>query len=127
MKKLKEELENFLQNRYGLDELGKNILYFSSGICIIGIAAKNYFLSSVSVIGFIYAFYRVFSKKLQNRAEENWRFCRYLKLWNIRYQERKTSRIFMCSKCGRYIRIPKKKGKVQITCPSCGNKFLGRS
>ncbi len=33
---------------------------------------------------------------------------------------------FTCPKCRRALRVPKGKGKIQITCPKCGEKFLAQ-
>ncbi len=32
--------------------------------------------------------------------------------------------VFPCPQCGRSLRAPTGKGKLKITCPSCGNQFI---
>lgn len=32
-----------------------------------------------------------------------------------------------CPSCNQKLRIPKKKGKIKVRCPKCGNKFDARS
>ncbi len=35
--------------------------------------------------------------------------------------------IFVCPTCGTKLRVPKGKGKIQITCPVCKNSFIDQS
>ncbi len=39
----------------------------------------------------------------------------------------KNHKIFQCGKCGQMIRVPKGKGKIAITCPSCKQEFIKRT
>ena len=39
----------------------------------------------------------------------------------------KNHKIFQCGKCGQMIRVPKGKGKIVITCPSCKQEFIKRT
>ena len=34
---------------------------------------------------------------------------------------------YMCPKCHQIVRVPKGRGKIEITCPSCRNKFVKKS
>ena len=36
-------------------------------------------------------------------------------------------RIFRCPNCDKRVRVPRGRGKIEITCPHCGNKFIKRS
>ena len=44
-----------------------------------------------------------------------------------RYQLRKTHKFFRCTGCGNWLRVPRGKGKIQITCPRCGQRFSGQT
>ena len=39
----------------------------------------------------------------------------------------KTHELFYCPKCHASCFVPKGKGKVRITCPKCGEKFIGKT
>ena len=39
----------------------------------------------------------------------------------------KEHRIFRCPSCDQRVRVPRGRGKIEITCPRCGNKFVKRS
>jgi len=127
MNKLKEKTDRFFQGRHGLDELGKCTCIVSMVLYLLGGITQNGVLLSLGMVGFIWSIYRAVSKQEWDRNEENRKYTRYLKLWKVRWQERKTSRIYMCKSCGRMIRVPKGKGKIQVTCPSCGSKKICRS
>jgi len=36
-------------------------------------------------------------------------------------------RIYKCPSCGQKTRVPKHKGRIEITCPRCGNSFIKRT
>jgi DNA-directed RNA polymerase subunit RPC12/RpoP len=36
-------------------------------------------------------------------------------------------RIYKCPSCGQKTRVPKHKGRIEITCPKCRNKFIKRT
>lgn len=127
MNKWQRKLQEFFQGRNGLDELGKFLLIASLIVYIIGCFLQSGYIISLGWVGMIYVLYRVFSKQVMNRREENLVYTRYVKLWKLRYESRKESKIFMCKSCGRYVRVPKGKGKVSVTCPVCGNKTVHRT
>lgn len=62
------------------------------------------------------------SRQYWDRSEENRKYMRYVKLWQLKFENRKHSRIFMCKRCGKYIRVPK--GKIQVICTACGDKTI---
>lgn len=124
MKKIKDIWNRFLQGRHGLDELCKTILIAGMVLYLLGGILQNGLILTLAMMGMIYAIYRALSRNEWDRNEENRKFNRYIKLWKVKYQERKTSRIFMCKGCGRMIRVPKGKGKIQVTCPTCGRKTI---
>lgn len=127
MRKLKESLVRFFQGRYGMDELGKTLTIGSLAVYVLGVILQSSLLVTLAMMGVIYAWYRMLSRKHWDRSAENRKYNRYVKLWKLRYQERKTSRIYMCKSCGRMIRVPKGKGKIEVTCTVCGNKSIHRT
>lgn len=127
MKKIKEKINRFFAGRYGMDELGKTLLIVSSILYLLGGILQNGILLWLAIFGICFTFYRMFSRQHWDRREENRKYNRFLKLWKLRFQERKTSRIYVCKGCGRFIRVPKGRGKIQVTCTVCGNKSMHRS
>lgn len=124
MRKIKDVMSRFLRGRHGFDDLNRTILIASMVVYLIGGIFQNGVLLSFAMMGIFTTVYRAMSRQEWDRNEENRKYNRYIKLWKVRFQERKTSRIYMCKSCGRMIRVPKGKGKIQVTCTACGNKRI---
>ena len=43
------------------------------------------------------------------------------------YRSDAEHRIFRCPNCDQRVRVPRGKGKIEITCPKCGHHFTKRS
>ena len=127
MKKMREKLNKVFQGRYGMDELGKTLMVAGFILYAMGAILQSELFFSLSVVVMLLALYRMMSRQHWDRGEENRSYTGYTKLWKLRYENRKHSRIFMCKRCGKYIRVPKGKGKIQVTCTACGNKTIHRT
>ena len=120
--------------RYGLDGLG-NFLSTAAFVSLILFRitgrAGFYVLGS---LGLAYALYRMMSKNHGKRVAENRWYCEKTngirkKLWKTqtRIRDRKTHHIYTCPNCSQKIRIPKGRGEIEITCPTCRAKFRRKS
>lgn len=127
MSRWKEKITKFLNDRYGMDDLGKTVFVASLIVYILGVSMQNSVLALAAMLGFLVFLFRACSGDHWEREEENRVYLSYIKLWKLRYENRSTARIYMCKRCGRYIRVPRGKGKIQITCPGCGTKIVRRS
>lgn len=127
MNKIQGFFSRLFYGRNGWDELNKFIFAIDIVLYILAMVLKNGFIYYLSVFGCFYLLYRMFSKRLWDREAENRKYLSYVKLWKLKYEQRKTCKIFMCKSCGRYVRVPKKKGRIQVTCPVCGNKSTHRT
>lgn len=77
--------------------------------------------------------FRTFSRNLEKRRREN---ARFLDWWRpvknrvalARRQRRdKDHKYFTCKNCNAVCRVPAGKGRVEVTCPKCGQKIIGKS
>ena len=127
MDKIRQFLYKFMQGRYGTDELGKTTLIVSVILYIIYAMTGWGILYSLAFLGTVYALFRSLSKDINKRYMENQRFLKLLNLNKVKFDQRKEYKIFRCKKCGRNIRVPRKKGKIEVTCPVCGNKTIHRT
>ncbi len=131
------KFQRFMTGRYGTDSLFKALLIFYLIIIVISNIVYRYskvsytalWIMGLAVI--IFAFFRVFSKNIQMRRSENesWlKLTQKLKqstaLTKDKIKQRKTHKFVKCSKCKKTLRIPRHKGKVNVTCPHCRNQFL---
>src|SRR5574344_1513962 len=89
-------------------------------------------LLAVLLIGYMY--FRVFSKNIRKRYEENNKFLQIkgnifwvFKNFKRDMTIRKTHHIYKCPNCSQKIKIPKGKGKVAIRCPKCYTEFIKHS
>lgn len=127
MNKLRQKLIEVLQGRNGVDELGRVLLIASTVLYILAALLRSVTLNFISLIGFIYSIYRTWSRDLRSRKDENMKFLHFWNLQKMRFEMRKEYRIFRCKGCGRNIRVPRGKGKLEITCPLCGRKVIHRT
>ena len=127
MKKIIGRIKKWFQNKYGMDELGSMLSISGMILLVLASYFKSSILKSLAAAGLIFFVYRFFSSQRWERQEENRQFCKYIKLWKMRYECKKEYRIYLCKRCGRFVRVPKGKGKIQVTCTACGAKMMKRT
>lgn len=130
MKKIKYELEQ----RNGLDHLSQFIFAVFSTVAILGICVKNVVVILVGMAGIGYGFFRMLSSDIYLRKRENRIFLAWIAKIDYIIQFKKFNRemkkdykYFRCKKCKNKLRVPRGKGKIEITCPACGNKFIRKT
>ena len=119
-------IRRFMTGRYGTDKLNMWILGAGLIICIIYTLIPNTLIKlilwAVSYGLMIWAIFRCFSRNTYKRYRENRRFLLLLD----RFKDR-DHRYFDCPRCRQSVRVPRKKGKIAITCPKCGEKFIRKT
>ena len=130
---MKEKLYQFMQGRYGIDQLNSFLIIVSIICFVINIFIGSMIIRIVAYSAWFYVIFRMFSKNIYVRSVENEKYLnffsplsRYLKL-KLMNQQEPTHKHFACPKCKQMVRVPKGHGKIIITCPSCKNKFEKRS
>lgn len=124
--KLRAGMQRFMAGRYGSDKL--NILLIGIGLvfCIAGMFFQNVYvrlsLAAVSYVFLFWAIFRCLSRKTYKRYQENRKYLMLLQ----RIKDR-DHRYFDCPRCKQQIRVPRKKGKIAITCPKCKEKFIRKT
>ncbi len=120
--KLQERLQRFMYGRNGVDQLNIALLILGMVLCLIGSFSTWYIVYYLAYIPLFYAIFRMFSRNVAARREEN---ARVVRLWN-RIRDR-SHRYFRCPKCRQTVRVPKGKGKINIRCPKCGESFIKKT
>lgn len=131
---MKEKFQQFMIGRYGVDDLSRFSLYALLGLMILNLFFKSSLGSLLLLIGLVWIYFRMFSKNYDKRYAENTRFLQlkekftgfFRKEKNLAAQ-RKNYRIYTCPGCKQKIRVPKGKGKVEVTCPKCHTSFVKKS
>lgn len=125
---MKYKIAAFFAGRNGFDALAKIIMWPSLILMLVSgfipVAWLSLGLLILSWAGVIYAYFRVFSKNLPRREAENARYVNWRGRQKLRWQCRKTHRIYACPRCKAALRVPRGKGKISITCRGCGEKFI---
>lgn len=129
--KIRWYLEKFMIGRNGRDELQLLSMWISVVLVIISpMVTKLVRIPICDTLAFllmVYSMFRFFSKDVYRRREENQKFLREVEFLKLRISVRKTHKIYRCKGCGRKIRVPRGKGKIEITCPLCGKTFIRRT
>lgn len=121
----------FMQGRYGSDKLNAVLLVIAFVLMVLSHIPFMGILSIVAWILLIWIFYRTYSKKIYKRREELFVYMRYertvkacLTVFKNNIKYRKTHKYFRCKKCSTVCRVPRHKGKIEVTCPNCKDKTI---
>ena len=137
---MRDKFNKFMQGRYGVDELSRFTMRIALALIILTMFVNIVNRSVGSVLDFlgiaaiVYAYFRIFSRNIQQRYAENQKYLQMTSKLRLRFnkeknlmKQRKTHHIYACPGCGQKIRIPRGKGKIEIECPKCHTKFVKRS
>jgi len=134
---MRERFQRFMQGRYGADELSR-VMLIVMVVCAVLTWFTNGLLDTILSLAMwgllIFSYVRMFSRNHAKRWAENQKYLSFKNsiLGRINReknyaQQRKTHRIYSCPGCRQKIRVPKGKGKIEISCPKCKTKFIKRS
>ncbi len=127
---LRNWFRNFMVGRYGQDHLNVALCVGAVVSWLLSILFRGWLWNVLYFVLLGLAFFRMFSRRIEKRRAENDRFLTYW--WPIRrklelslrkLKERRTHKFFKCPSCRNTLRVPRGKGKVNITCPKCGERF----
>lgn len=134
MGKFREKLRQFMIGRYGMDQMNQYLMYAVLAVILINIFARSRILEILEVAGLVYLYFRMLSKNVGRRYQENQAFLRHtfkvtdrISKWKFRMQEGRKFHIYKCPDCGQKVRVPRGRGKISIHCPKCGTDFIKKS
>ena len=127
-------LARFMAGRCGNDQLNRAL-----NIVTLVLLVLSLFLSRTAAVSLVWILalaslawstIRTFSRNLPKRQRENAAYlARTRKLRESvrgvrdRFAQRKDYRFFRCPSCRTWLRVPRGKGKLNITCRQCGERF----
>ncbi len=130
----KRKLYRWLQRRNGSDTFGRDVCFASLFLVVLDVFLKTGVLTRISFIGYLYSLFRAFSTNVNRRSMENqkymelrWKLVSKFQRYKARAIDLKDHRYYICPNCGQKLRVPRGKGKIEITCPKCGHKFDKKS
>ena len=130
---IRNAIQRFMYGRYGNDQLNLFliVLYFVLYMVLLFLDwAPLYWISLAIFACFVF---RLLSRNIPRRREENNRFLRLANpvLRWFRFQRTvhrdKEHRYFKCPNCGQQLRVPRGKGRITVTCRGCGATFQEKS
>ena len=128
---MKEKIRAFFIGRNGMDTLANTCIWGAVILmlagCFITVDWLRTVFSTLSWVGLIYGYFRALSKNVYKRRAEEMAFVSWKNRWKQRWTQRKTHKFYHCPKCRTTLRVPKGKGKINITCRSCGEKFIRKT
>lgn len=126
-------VQRFMSGRYGVDEFGSFLLVTGMVLAFLSLFRLFFWLSFPALAILIWTYMRIFSKNFAKRQSE------LAKYWAVRSRVRdklafwkskikdKNHRYYRCKLCRTVMRVPRGKGKIEITCPKCRKKIIKKT
>ena len=123
-----------MAGRNGPDQLSRALTALLLAVLILSMFAEarlSRILMALFMLGVIYLYFRIFSRNVSRRREENAAYMQRttsIRAWfrslGERWRQRRDYKFFRCPMCRTLLRVPKGKGKIKIVCRKCGNSFI---
>ena len=127
---LRKRFARFMYGRYGSDQLGRAVLYGSILLLFLSYATGVGLFWYLSIAGYIWGIFRIFSKNTQARARENALYLQKtqklrteLSQARVRFRNRRQYKYFKCPQCGTRMRLTRGQGEKTVVCPHCSRTF----
>ena len=98
---MKEKFRQFMIGRYGTDGLNQFLSMASIVLLLLSLLTRFSLFTWLGLALLILCYYRSLSRKLYH--------------------------YYRCPKCRQKLRVPRGRGRIQISCPRCGTQFIKKS
>ena len=101
---------------------------------LISLITRVSLFTYVGMVLLILCYYRSLSRNISKRTEENYKY--YAVKDRIRnkfsglkdqWDNRRLYHYYRCPQCRQKLRVPRGRGRIQISCPRCGTQFIKKS
>ena len=103
-------------------------------LLLIAIISRVSLFTYLGAALLIFCYYRTFSRNISKRTEENYKFYTLkdrvgskFRSWKEQWANRKVYHYYRCPQCRQKLRVPRGRGRIQISCPRCGTQFIKKS
>ncbi|MCH3943536.1 MAG: hypothetical protein WAY93_07280 [Atopobiaceae bacterium] len=134
MKDLQQKFAEWMRGRNGSDDLARCACDLAILLVVIDLFARTAWLTWLALALLAYAWFRISSKNVRQRAVENEYFMGHLgklRPWvaspKAAFAEARSYKHVSCPDCGQKMRVPRGKGNIRVTCPACHKKFEVKS
>ena len=131
---MSERFRRFMAGRYGTDALNQFLSIVSIVLLLVALLTRVNLFTWVGMGVLIWCYYRTFSRNIPKRTEENYKFYTLKqqlegKVRSLKEQwaNRKLYHYYRCPQCRQKLRVPRGRGRIQISCPRCGTQFIKKS
>ena len=131
---MRDKIRQFLAGRYGTDALNQFLSIVAIVLLLISLVTRWGIFTWLGLAALVYCYFRTYSRNISRRTEENYRFYTLKeqitgKFSGVkrRWADRKSYRYFRCPQCHQMLRVPKGRGRIEISCPRCGTQFIRKS
>lgn len=128
--KIKAGIQRMMAGRHGADEFSMALLIAGLALSIISSFTRLGLLSLLSLVLYVYAVFRMFSRDHQKRYAENQKYLSIVhgssgsvKQFFVRLKYIRKYKYFRCPECHSLLRLPRKAGEVTVTCGKCHHAF----
>ena len=122
-KPMREKFRQFMIGRYGTDGLNQFLSMSSIVMLLASLLTRVSLFTWLGAALLILCYYRSLSRNISKRTEENYRFYSLKEQW----ANRKLYHYYRCPQCRQKLRVPRGRGRIQISCPRCGTQFIKKS
>lgn len=133
LKIMMDKIARFMYGRYGSDQLNIALIIFSLILSIVMRFTPVWYLGYLCYIPLGVSIWRMFSRNVEARRKENFMFLKIIwpfKRWTSNTSRKvkdTTHKYYKCPKCKATLRVPKGRGKIQITCTRCKHEFIKKT
>ena len=142
---MRNRFAGFMYGRYGNDQFNQFLSVIALAVLVVNLFVKIPFLWMGALALLIWTYFRMLSRNTSRRYAENERFSSFISRFRrggstggyaggrsaaerrAEREQRKIYRYFVCPHCSQKVRVPRGKGKIEITCPKCRTSFIKRT
>lgn len=142
MNDFRYKMARFFSGRTGVDALGRTVTWIALLLMILTMITHSNIVYLLAMVCIAYSLWRMLSKNYQKRYYENAKFLEktagirrkfsgmpykirsFVSRVKSNHQQRKIYAIFKCPSCKQKLRVPKGRGKIEVTCNRCHAKFI---
>ena len=130
---IRNAIHRFMYGRYGNDSLNLFLIVVYLFLYLLFALTHIELFYWISLALVFVSLFRLLSRNIPARQKENSQFMRLagpvIQWYRLQRTMRrdKDHRYFKCPNCGQYLRVPRGKGKITVSCRNCGASFEERS
>jgi ribosomal protein L37AE/L43A len=123
----------FMAGRYGPDSLNRALSALALLDLLVALLTGKPLLLLLGLALWGIVYFRMFSRNISKRYEENQRWLQFYGKVRDRFRRLiarlrdREHRYFKCPDCGTMLRVPRGRGKIQVTCPHCSRQIIKKS